>query len=144
MQRYTFMLAAAAVATSCTASSVHDTQPQRAQDQDMTQNRNLAEFLDPDTDLCNNGTDEEPDLGPCVESRFPTCNNKQTRCFHRKPSRDRFHPDIHQPFYYIDYDRVVCMDEKQTQCTSCTPGRYCAAEQRCIMEHLDYPCPQWF
>lgn len=104
------------------------------------------DFYFPDIDLCDNQEDPngEPILGPCDHSKFPTCEEgKSTKCYNRKPSRSEFYDDNHQPVFYIQYDRILCYPNKWDGCSSCTPGRYCRSEQRCILEEIDYPCVQW-
>lgn len=104
------------------------------------------DFYFPDIDLCDNQEDPngEPILGPCDHSKFPTCEEgKSTKCYNRKPSRSEFYDDNHQPVFYIQYDRILCYPNKWDGCSSCTPGRYCRSEQRCILEELNYPCAQW-
>lgn len=98
----------------------------------------------PELDVCENGKDAEgvPILGPCDLLQFPTCRTDYEYCFNRKPSRDEFHDDIHQPKFYIQYDRILCYP-KGWACSSCTPGRYCLNEDRCILEDRDYVCAQW-
>ena len=99
----------------------------------------------PERDVCNNSNDpDKVELGPCDFSRFPRCQYEKNRfCFNRKPSRDDFHRDNHQPKYYIQYDRVMCYPVQWGACSSCTPGRYCRSEKRCILEEKDYPCEEW-
>lgn len=100
----------------------------------------------PDRDVCNNNDDPDgtPTLGPCDESKFPKCEDGKTEiCFNRKPSRDEFYSDNHQPLFYIQYDRVMCYPVNWGACSSCTPGRYCRSEKRCILDSKDYPCKQW-
>jgi hypothetical protein len=56
--------------------------------------------------------------------------------------------------YYIDYNHVLCYPNTWGGCSSCSPGRYCEAEQRCILEESggllpdgteqDYPCAKWY
>ena len=114
-----------------------------------TEDRNLQatfDFFDINVDLCDNRVNyDDPELlGPCDTNRFPNCSDKTQICYNRKPSRDSFHPDSHQPVYIIQYDRVFCYPDNWGGCSSCTPGRYCQSEQRCILEELNYPCEQWF
>mmetsp|Transcript_24770 Transcript_24770/g.46261 ORF Transcript_24770/g.46261 Transcript_24770/m.46261 type:complete len:146 (+) Transcript_24770:462-899(+) len=105
------------------------------------------DFFDPDTDLCDNSAnplEDRPELGPCDTSRFPRCNGDQDICYNRKPSRDHFHRDNHQHKFYIQYDRVFCYPKSWGGCSSCSPGRYCKSEKRCILEEEGYPCAEWF
>jgi hypothetical protein len=98
-----------------------------------------------DRDVCDNGVDPEaiPDLGPCDKSRFPECGKNEEICYNRKPSRDDFHDDNHQPMYYIQYDRVLCYPSNWGACSSCSPGRYCRTEKRCILDEFNYDCEEW-
>jgi hypothetical protein len=100
----------------------------------------------PERDVCDNSVDPNgpPELGPCDESRFPQCEQgKEELCYNRKPSRDEFFDDNHQPKYYIQYDRIFCYPASWGACSSCTPGRYCRSEDRCILEEQGYPCAEW-
>ena len=84
------------------------------------------------------------EYGVCDESRFPKCREgKEQICYNRKPFRDRFYDDNRQPHYYIDYDLVLCYPNNFGSCSSCTPGRFCHAEGRCILDENNYPCAQW-
>jgi len=95
------------------------------------------------TDLCKNGPGPD-DVGSCDMSRFPICQPGETRCYNRKVWRDKFHVDIKQPMTYIDYDSVLCYpDGFRRACSSCSPGRYCESEGRCILDEIDYNCTQW-
>lgn len=104
------------------------------------------DFFDITVDLCDNRAegDDAPVLGTCDLGRFPTCNDNEEICYNRKPSRDHFDPINHQHVYYIQYDRVLCYPNTWGGCSSCTPGRYCVSEQRCILEEFNYPCERWF
>jgi hypothetical protein len=117
----------------------------------LEESRNLqfggeADFFVAALDLCDNSDDPDspPELGPCDLSRFPNCDNKSFICYNRKPSRDHFFDDNHQPIFYIQYDRVYCYPEQWAACSSCTPGRFCKSEARCILDEIDYPCAVWF
>ncbi|CAJ1950696.1 unnamed protein product [Cylindrotheca closterium] len=105
---------------------------------------NLMDPFRPEEDVCENGKDADgvPQLGPCDLLKFPTCPTDHEFCFNRKPSRDEFFDDIHQPKFYIQYDRILCYPTGWA-CSSCTPGRYCSSEKRCIMEDREYECAQW-
>jgi hypothetical protein len=105
------------------------------------------DFFDEDNDLCDNSPDpleDRPDLGPCDKSRFPQCGDDEDICYNRKPSRDHFHRNNHEHVYYIQYDRVFCYPISWGGCSSCSPGRYCKSEKRCILLEDDYPCAEWF
>lgn len=99
-----------------------------------------------DLDECENGVHQ---FGPCNVTRFPNCTELGLQqgqtlypCYNRKPHRSRFWPD-HAPKYYIQYDRVFCFPSN-TICSSCTPGRLCQSERRCILDELRYNCSKWF
>lgn len=87
--------------------------------------------------------------GDCVpEVHFPTCQeNKEFICYNRINRRDKFYEDK-QPHYYIDPKRVLCFDNKMLEdgggCSSCTPGRYCLSDNRCIWDDVDYDCAEWW
>lgn len=102
------------------------------------------DFFLPDVDLCDNNDDPNGRalLGRCDTSRFPDCGG-DIICYNRKPARDQFWPDIHQPVFFIQYDRVLCYPRAWNACSSCTPGRYCKSEKRCILDENDYPCAEW-
>ncbi|VEU38672.1 unnamed protein product [Pseudo-nitzschia multistriata] len=105
------------------------------------------DFFDPDEDTCDNSknpTEDRALLSACDFSRFPTCGDNEEICYNRKPSRDHFHRDNHQHKFYIQYDRVFCYPDSWGGCSSCTPGRYCKSEKRCILEEVGYPCQEWF
>jgi len=105
------------------------------------------DFFDIMRDICNNnpdGYDGIPTLGRCNVTRFPTCGNGTQICYNRKPSRDVWDPITKQPQFFIQYDRVFCYPDSFGGCSSCTPGRYCQSELRCIFEDINYPCAQWY
>jgi len=105
------------------------------------------DFFDPREDRCDNSdrpTEDRPFLDECEFRRFPDCDDDEDICYNRKPSRDHFHKDNHQHKFYIQYDRVFCYPRTWGGCSSCTPGRYCKSEQRCILEEQYYPCEEWF
>ena len=137
---------ASILVTSSTTMAASTSQSEVVNEQRQLQNNNDADFFDPSRDVCDNGFNGNVLLGKCDESRFPTCERRnESLCYNRKPSRDFFHADNHQPIYYIQYDRVLCYPrEMRDLCLSCAPGRYCASEQRCIMDHEDYECGEWF
>lgn len=88
--------------------------------------------------------------GYCIpEVHFPSCDEtKEFICYNRINRRDKFYEDK-QPHYYIDPDRVLCYDVKMLDndgrgCTSCTAGRFCLAENRCIMDAETYECAEWW
>jgi hypothetical protein len=119
----------------------------RLQKEEELQSMPAFDFFDAEADLCDNGPDplnERPVLGACNVTRFPTCGEDEDICYNRKPSRDHFHPDNHQHMYYIQYDRVFCYPLSWLGCSSCSPGRYCKSEKRCILEEDGYPCAEWF
>lgn len=91
-------------------------------------------------DICKKGKD---DYGPCDKSKFPSCPSGTQICYNRKPFKDRFFDDNRQPKYYIDYGLVFCYPDNFDACSSCTPGRYCKAESRCILDEKDYVCAEW-
>lgn len=111
------------------------------------QNKAAFDFFDPIEDTCDNSanpTEDRPELSECDFGRFPVCEDNEDICYNRKPSRDHFHKDNHQHKFYIQYDRVFCYPRNWGGCSSCTPGRYCKSEKRCILEEVDYPCQEWF
>lgn len=116
------------------------------EDKDWTDGFAGIDFYFPDIDVCDNKVDPNGPavLGKCDHSRFPVCQEgKESLCYNRKPSRDHFFDDNHQPKYYIQYDRIFCYPDAWGGCSSCTPGRYCKSESRCILEEQGYPCEEW-
>ncbi|EEC44509.1 predicted protein [Phaeodactylum tricornutum CCAP 1055/1] len=99
----------------------------------------IFDILTPE-DVCRNG---EFNFGPCDVSRFPVCNSEQLICYNRRPRRDLFWPDNRQPHFYIDYTNVYCYPANWGGCSSCSPGRYCRSEERCILDDSNYPCANW-
>ena len=91
-------------------------------------------------DICKNGPDS---YGECDQSKFPSCPGGTQICYNRKAFKDRFFDDNRQPKYYIDYGLVFCYPDNFDACSSCTPGRYCKSEARCILDEKDYPCGEW-
>jgi hypothetical protein len=92
-------------------------------------------------DVCINGTET---FGPCDTSLFPVCDpDTELICYNRRPMRSQFWSDIRQPKYYIDYVNVYCYPNYWEGCSSCSPGRLCRAESRCILQDDDYPCAKW-
>lgn len=101
----------------------------------------IFDIFNPETDVCKNG---EGDYGVCDQSRFPRCVTGQTLiCYNRRPMREFFYPDTRQPYFYIDYDSVFCYPDTWGGCSSCSPGRYCSSEDRCILDEQNYNCEQW-
>lgn len=104
---------------------------------------------DPAKDKCKIGEDERGFniYGECNPAEhFPTCEEgKSFICYNRVNRRDSFHPDK-VPHYYIDPRRVLCYPNSWLSdggCSSCTPGRYCEAEGRCILDEKVYNCSKW-
>jgi hypothetical protein len=103
-----------------------------------------------DIDVCNLSDDDsstssyEETYGSCDTSKFPVCQDDELICYNRRPSRTRFYSDTRQPVFYIDYRDVYCYPNSWDGCSSCSPGRYCFSEKRCILDDKDYPCSKWF
>ncbi|KAL9179921.1 hypothetical protein ACHAXT_007891 [Thalassiosira profunda] len=82
--------------------------------------------------------------GRCDIRQFPFCSGDTPHiCFNRINRRDAFWPDKH-PKYYIDYNRIHCYPDKlhgvDFTCSSCSPGRWCVPEGRCILDENKYHC----
>lgn len=82
--------------------------------------------------------------GRCDIRRFPYCHGDRPNiCFNRINRQDAFYPDKH-PKYYIDYNRVHCYPDRMYNddftCSSCSPGRWCMPEGRCILDEKRYHC----
>jgi hypothetical protein len=94
-------------------------------------------------EVCKNGKDS---YGICYADRFPSCPDGYALCFHRKMRTDIFvDENTDDPYYYIDYNKVVCRPIPQHindpyDCSSCTPGEYCPSLQRCVWKVWKY-CP---
>mmetsp|Transcript_4643 Transcript_4643/g.6354 ORF Transcript_4643/g.6354 Transcript_4643/m.6354 type:complete len:178 (-) Transcript_4643:239-772(-) len=100
------------------------------------------EWFYPGYDVCLNGPNN---YGPCIKSRFPKCKSNEQLCYNRVNRQDKFYPDK-VPHFYIDYNRVLCYPNSWAGyggCSSCSPGRWCEEEYRCILDESGYPCPSW-
>ena len=104
------------------------------------------EFFDWDKDECLVGEDSNGTAiyGRCDIRRFPFCEGERPNiCFNRINRQDKFWPDKH-PYYYIDYNRVHCYPDRihnvDFACSSCSPGRWCKPEGRCILDENMYRC----
>jgi hypothetical protein len=87
-----------------------------------------------------------PIYGPCDETRFPVCDDAtQLICYNRRPRQDKFYRDFRQsPYFFIDYRTVFCYPNTWGGCSSCSPGRLCLSEHRCILEDTYYDnCTKW-
>lgn len=91
-------------------------------------------------DVCLN---DDRTWGVCDQSRFPICDAGNLICYNRRPMQHRFYSDNRQPYFFIDYRNVYCYPDTWGGCSSCSPGRYCLSENRCILEERDYPCERW-
>ncbi|GKY94863.1 hypothetical protein MPSEU_000451200 [Mayamaea pseudoterrestris] len=111
------------------------------------QQRNLRRFdlFDPALDVCSVGQDADgyPIFDSCDTTQFPVCTSDELICYNRKPMRSKFYVDNRQPYYFIEYSSVYCYPSSWGGCSSCTPGRYCLSESRCILDDSGYPCAQW-
>lgn len=105
------------------------------------------EHFDVDRDEClqpsTDGT-TTPTYGKCDIRHFPYCNGDRPNiCFNRINRQDAFYPDKH-PKYYIDYNRIHCYPDRvhnvDFTCSSCSPGRWCMPEGRCILDENMYHC----
>ena len=96
-----------------------------------------------DVDECLVGVDENgtATYGRCEILRFPYCEgNTPHICLNRINRQDKFWPDKN-PYYYIDYKRIHCYpDIEGFTCSSCSPGRWCTPEGRCILDENMYSC----
>lgn len=92
------------------------------------------------SDVCLNS---DGTYGACDTSLMPSCSGDQSICYNRRPRRDLFYVDTRQPYFYIDYDSVLCYPQDYNGCSSCSPGRFCKSENRCILEDRNYPCEKW-
>jgi hypothetical protein len=99
------------------------------------------DIFDPEHDVCS--TEVVDVYGTCNTLRFPNCNPSESSiCYNRRPQRDNFYAD-RQPRFYIDYDSVFCYPNSFSGCSSCSPGRYCLSENRCIIDEQNYNCEKW-
>mmetsp|Transcript_42516 Transcript_42516/g.83590 ORF Transcript_42516/g.83590 Transcript_42516/m.83590 type:complete len:120 (-) Transcript_42516:321-680(-) len=88
-------------------------------------------------DICWNGKFHET----CRSEAFPVCSTDEHRCYYRTNRRDRFYAD-QNPYFYIDYEKVLCYGS-EWECSTCTPGRYCLSEERCILDPNIFDCSKW-
>jgi len=104
---------------------------------------------DPTRDECKLGEDENGFniYGACdATEHFPSCDPESFICYNRINRRDKFYLDKN-PYFYIDPRRVLCYPNDWIDdggCSSCTPGRYCLSENRCILEEETYNCTVWW
>lgn len=98
----------------------------------------------PQTDFCRVSDTNDETFGPCDTTKFPVCPDGELICYNRRPSRSLFYQDIRQPYFYIDYRNVYCYPDTWQGCSSCSPGRLCLSENRCILQDIGYPCADWF
>ena len=94
--------------------------------------------------LHETSSDGIPVYGRCDILRFPFCTGENPNiCFNRINRQDSFWPDKH-PKYYIEYNRVLCVPDRignvDFTCSSCSPGRWCEPEGRCILDEKMYDC----
>mmetsp|Transcript_60701 Transcript_60701/g.72070 ORF Transcript_60701/g.72070 Transcript_60701/m.72070 type:complete len:160 (-) Transcript_60701:178-657(-) len=106
-------------------------------------------LFNPRVDKCKTGIDLTTGrdiIDDCVpEDMFPKCKDDEFICFNRVNRLDKFWSDK-VPHYIIDPRRIYCypMDFLEDGgCSTCTPGRYCLAENRCILDERRYPCEEW-
>jgi hypothetical protein len=99
----------------------------------------------PDDGVTTTYTRTRPVYGPCNTTRFPVCDpDTQLICYNRRPRQDKFYRDIRQPYFFIDYRTVFCYPNTWGGCSSCSPGRLCLSENRCILEDIYYTdCDKW-
>lgn len=120
----------------------------------QSQYRHLASAetaFDPLTEVCRIGTDSNGlnTFGTCDPAiHFPVCKSDEFYCYNRINRHDKFYPDKN-PYYYIEPRRVYCysnswLTEAKGACSSCSPGRFCASESRCILDEFVYNCSRWF
>lgn len=102
------------------------------------------EFFDFDKDECLHMVNGTATYGRCDIRHFPYCHDEKPNiCFNRINRQDAFWPDKH-PKYYIDYNRIHCYPDVvhnvDFTCSSCSPGRWCIPEGRCILDENMYHC----
>mmetsp|Transcript_7121 Transcript_7121/g.10407 ORF Transcript_7121/g.10407 Transcript_7121/m.10407 type:complete len:148 (-) Transcript_7121:124-567(-) len=108
--------------------------------------RDLA--FDPAVDYCKIGRSDDGQniYGDCIpEIHFPKCDDDEFYCYNRINRRDKFWPDK-VPHFYIDPIRIHCYPNSWLTmggCSTCSPGRYCLSENRCILDELGYECERW-
>ena len=122
--------------------NVHaQTNKQKHTQQLIIEQRNLKiDYFDDDVDVCYN--EEDDTYERCDLAKLPTCADDELICFNRTNRRDKFYRDWH-PYFYISYSRVLCYPaswEGEGGCSSCSPGRYCRHEKRCIADETIYCC----
>jgi len=102
------------------------------------------EFFDINKDECLQVVNGTSTYTKCDIRHFPYCNGDRPNiCFNRINRQDSFWPDKH-PKYYIDYNRIHCYPDQvhglDFTCSSCSPGRWCIPEGRCILDENLYHC----
>mmetsp|Transcript_22447 Transcript_22447/g.48757 ORF Transcript_22447/g.48757 Transcript_22447/m.48757 type:complete len:190 (-) Transcript_22447:193-762(-) len=131
----------ASTSTRTTGTSSRHLLQSKEERQRIIKERNLAiDFYDDDMDECYN--EETDKYEKCDLTRFPQCSSNELICYNRTNRRDKFYDDWH-PRFYINYNRVMCYPaswEGWGGCSSCSPGRYCKHEQRCILDEGKYCC----
>eukprot|EP00956_Cyclotella_meneghiniana_P031164 scaffold80922_cov91-Cyclotella_meneghiniana.AAC.4 len=95
-------------------------------------------------DECLEVVNGQATYGKCDIRKFPYCHgDKPNICFNRINRQDKFWPDKN-PYYYIDYNRIHCYPDRinnvDFSCSSCSPGRWCAPEGRCILDEAGHHC----
>lgn len=88
----------------------------------------IDECMDPET----------KEFGKCNLDLFPICNSGLRICYNRFNRRDKFYDDW-IPYSYINYNAIKCIPS-DWNCSSCSPGRYCNSEKRCVADELIYHC----
>ncbi|KAL7493237.1 hypothetical protein ACHAWT_002274 [Skeletonema menzelii] len=115
----------------------------RLSNEDILQGMLGKEVFSFDKDECLIGVDVNgtATYGRCEIRRFPYCEGDTPHiCFNRVNRQDKFWPDKN-PYYYIDYKRIHCYPEIEGfTCSSCSPGRWCIPEGRCILDENMYSC----
>ena len=102
------------------------------------------EHFDINKDECLTMVNGTETYGKCDIRHFPYCHDEKPHiCFNRVNRQDAFWPDKH-PRYYIDYNRIHCYPDRvhnvEFTCSSCSPGRWCMPEGRCILDENMYHC----
>jgi hypothetical protein len=102
-------------------------------------------FTEGEETCLNTDENGKETYGDCVREKFPKCEKNESICYNRTNRRDAFWPDG-QAKFYINYNRVFCYPnswEGYGGCSSCSPGRWCGKEKRCILFNKDYDGNCW-
>ena len=126
------------------SSPTHEQHHRALNNEDILSDMLSKEHFDHTRDECLTYVNGTATYTQCEIRKFPYCTGDRPNiCFNRINRQDAFYPDKH-PKYYIDYNRVHCYPDRinnvEFTCSSCSPGRWCMPEGRCILDENMYHC----